>query len=978
MTKVYIRMHKRTLTTAICAVLMAAAPLASAQDANPPAAKEGADSDVTRLDTVTVTGSRIPRPDYLSAAPVGTLSAEDVQATGAITLGDVLNTLPQLSTSFSLGNSTRFIGTAGLNLLDLRGLGDDRTLVLVNGRRHVASSAGSSAVDVNTIPAAMIERVEILTGGSSAIYGADAVSGVVNFILKKSFDGTLVNAQIGHSQEGNFNQRAITLTSGGDFAEGRGQFVVSAGFTNQDPLYLRDRDFSRTPQRYLTDPNDPTKTRTILINNASSYTYFSGGVFDLDGKPATVTDRYVFNPDGSVRPQQFNGLIDTTRSGCSDCDNLDPNVYGEMQPKSSTGSVNANFNFDINENHRFFVESKWVRNRVKAFSTSGPSFGAYTIQRDNPYIQSDLAQLMDSRNLKSIRMNRNNVDMGFRGEQITRDTGRVVLGFSGVFGTDWSYEASANYGRMREKRSNLNNLIVDRFNASINAVRDADGNIVCRATRDGTVGPIDPYTGGNLLDGCVPTSIFGQGAVSPEAREWFMTRTPSQTTLTQQVVSANVAKSELFAMPAGPVGFASGVEFRKETSSQVTDARQQQGLTFLNAIPNRKGEYSVKEVFAELSIPLLANMAFAQNVNLDLASRASDYTTVGNTFSWKAGLDWAFNDSVRVRATYSNAVRAPNIGELYNPQSVNFFSISDPCSAPNIGRGADPALRQANCSALGIPVGWTPIDTSTRRGLQGGNPDLKEESSKTFTIGAVVTPSALPGFGITVDYWDIEIEDAISSVSGQQLADRCVDAAGGISNEFCASISRDIAGTTTDRYAITNLEVLPLNIAKLKARGVDFGIDYTFANLWGGRLQTKLEGTYLLEYTDYPFQSFPNETVDNRDTLGYPEWKGILTLTYARGPWEASWRTRYVDGQILVTNEQYASNPNLQDPIRVSPTTFTDVRLGYDVSDKLNLYFGVRNLFDKNPPYNLYGTGFGSAQYDNIGRFFYTGVNYRF
>ncbi|MFL9584531.1 TonB-dependent receptor domain-containing protein [Stenotrophomonas sp. AB1(2024)] len=969
-------MHKRTLATAISTILMvAAAATAQAQDARQPTEES---ADIKRLDAVTVTGSRIPRVDYLSASPVGTLTAEDIRATGAVTLGDVINALPQMSTTYSMGNSTRFIGTAGLNLLDLRGLGVDRTLVLVNGRRHVASAAGSSAVDINTIPAALVERVEILTGGSSAIYGADAVSGVVNFILKKSFDGTVVNAQIGHAEEGNFNERSVNVVSGGTFADGRGQLVFSAAFNNQDPLYLRDRAFSRDSQRYLTDPNDPTQTRTILARNASVYSYTAGGVLDLDGRSATTHDRYVFDPDGSLRPQRFDGIVDTTRTGCSDCDNLDPNQYGQMQPSNSTGAVNANFGFDLNDNHRIFVESKWAQNKVKAFSTSGPSFGTYMIPRDNAYISDELGQFMDANGLTRLRISRNNTDAGFRGEDTTRRTGRIVAGIQGVFGSDWSYEASANYGRTVETRTNLNNQMPDRFNASIDAVFDDNGNIVCRAARDGTAGPEHPVTGEDLLAGCIPTSIFGEGAVSPGAAAWFNARTPSRTELTQKVFSANLAKSELFAMPAGSVGFASGVEFRKETSQQTTDPLQQADLTFLNAIQNQRGQYSVREAFAEISMPLLADLPFAQSVNLDLAGRISDYTTVGTTVSWKTGLDWTFNDSLRLRSTYSNAVRAPNISELYDPQSVNFFSISDPCSAANIGRGADPAVRQANCSALGVPMGWTPNDTSTRRGLSGGNPDLAEETSKTFTVGAVFTPAALPGFGITVDYWDIQIEDAISSVSGQQLADRCVDAVGGIDNEFCASMTRDIAGATDDPCAITSLEVLPLNISKLRARGIDFGIDYAFENVFGGRLTTKLEGTYLKEFLSYPFQSFPDEVVDERNVLGTPRWKGILTIGYARGAWDLSLRTRYVDSQILVTNEQYATNPDLQDPIKVSRMTFTDARVGYGATERLSLYLGVRNVFDREPPYNLYGTGVGSAQYDNVGRFFYTGMNYRF
>lgn len=969
-------MYKRTLATAISTILMvAAAATAQAQDAGQPTNES---SDIKRLDAVTVTGSRIPRVDYLSASPVGTLTAEDIRATGAVTLGDVINALPQMSTTYSMGNSTRFIGTAGLNLLDLRGLGVDRTLVLVNGRRHVASAAGSSAVDINTIPAALVERVEILTGGSSAIYGADAVSGVVNFILKKSFGGTVVNAQMGHSEEGNFNERSVNVVSGGTFADDRGQFVFSAAFNNQDPLYLRDRAFSRESQRYLTDPDDPTQTRTILARNASVYSYTDGGVFDLDGRSATTGDRYVFDPDGSLRPQRFDGIIDTTRTGCSDCDNLDPNQYGQMQPSNSTGAVNANVGFDLNDNHRIFVESKWVQSSNKAFSTSGPSFGTYLVPRDNAYISDELGQFMDDNGLTRLRISRNNTDAGLRGEDTNRKTGRVVAGIQGVFGSDWSYEASANYGRTVETRTNLNNQMPDRFNASIDAVFDDDGNIVCRATRDGVAGPENPVTGGDLLAGCIPTSIFGAGAVSPAAAAWFNTRTPSRTELTQQVFSANLSKGELFALPAGSVGFASGVEFRKETSQQTTDPLQQADLTFLNAIQNQRGQYSVREAFAEINVPLLADLPLAKNVNLDLAGRVSDYTTVGTTVSWKAGLDWAFNDALRLRSTFSNAVRAPNIAELYDPQSVNFFSISDPCSAANIGRGADPAVRQANCSALGVPVGWTPNDTSTRRGLSGGNPNLSEETSRTFTVGAVFTPAALPGFGITVDYWDIQIEDAISSVSGQQLADRCVDAAGGIDNEFCASITRDIAGATDDPYAISGLEVLPLNISKLRARGIDFGIDYAVENVFGGRLTTKLEGTYLKEYLSYPFQSFPDEVEDERNVLGTPTWKGTLTIGYARGAWDLSLRTRYVDSQILVSNEQYATNPDLQDPIRVSWMTFTDARVGYKATERLNVYLGVRNLFDREPPYNLYGTGLGSAQYDNVGRFFYTGVNYRF
>ncbi|MEI2796654.1 TonB-dependent receptor [Pseudoxanthomonas sp. F11] len=988
--------YQRSRLSAALFTAMVLPGVALAQEAEQPAS-----SGTTNLDKVTVTGSRIARTGFVTPSPVTAITAEEIRATGAVNIGDLMTKLPALSPNYTLGNSTRFIGTAGLGLLDLRGMGTARTLVLVNGRRHVGSSPGSTAVDVNTIPTEWIERVEVITGGASAVYGADAVAGVVNFIMKKSFEGFELRGQTGKADEGGFDRSFVSFSGGSDFAEGRGSAAISLEYSKQDRFGRGDRKIGREFLVSVPNPNyDPTQPpsqsnpQTIISGPGGNHSISYGGTFTVGtfnaANPATWGNRYVFNPDGTFRRNRYDGVV-VSATSCVDCDFADLNAVADLQPAFDRFSFNTVVNFDLNDNHRLFFEGKYSKTESQFFGQ--PTFDQpIRIRRQNPYVTPQLGALMDAAGLTQLQVSRFNVDAGRRGENVERQTTRAVLGIEGYFGEEWSYEASANYGQTTIDRLNLNNRINERWHAGLDVARDANGNLVCRTTIDPNA--VNPHTNtvysSFARTGCVPFSIFGNGAVSREAAAWFNTNSLNTSKLEQQVISASVANSTLFSLPAGEVGFAGGIEYRKEKSQENTDPLAALGLTFLNAIPSRGGEYDVTEVFAETTIPLLADLPGVERLALDLAGRYSDYSTIGTAATWNVGLDWTIIPSLRFRGTVAKAVRAPSIGELFNPQSQNFATIADPCNyqTTNSNRPAtakDPTLRQANCSALGIPVGWVDTFSANRPGVSGGNPDLSEEEADSVSFGFVWQPEFVEGLGVSVDYWRVTLHDAIGAVTAQTNATRCVDSPGGINNPFCSFITRAPVGGYTDAqgrifpaYSITNWLALNENLAKSRRVGVDVEVDYRF-NFLGGDSTLRFVGTRLLQSREWPFQDFPDEFNEYVTYVTDPRWRAQLNATYRHGNWRGSWDLNYVDGNLRVTPASYNSNPGSQSPIRNGSWTYHNLQAGYKFPGTgLDLYVGVDNVFDKDPPLNYFGNDIGSALYDNIGRFMYMGVTYKF
>lgn len=951
------------------------------------AQSESADAELV-LNQIQVTGSRIPREGFITPSPVTAITADEIRASGAVTAADLLSTLPALQNTFTSANSGRFIGTVGLGQLDLRGMGPARTLVLVNGRRHVGSSPGSSAVDVNTIPVELIERIEIITGGASAVYGADAVAGVVNFIMKEDFQGFEARAQHGGAGEGSFDRSFASFTGGSAFADGRGSAAFSLEFSTQSNLGLGERRVGA--QNLVLVPNpafDPSRPpsesnpQRVLQGPGGIYTQASGGRFVVGG------NSYVFDADGSFRRQRLDGPLDGGQ--CVNCDFLDLTPSTELQPELDRFTLNTFFNFQINENHRAFFEAKYSRSDSR--SQRQPSFdqisadgasGGLVLRLDNAFVSSELRQLHEGAGRELIRVARYNEDAGRRGEEIDRQTTRVVAGVEGYFGESWGYEAAAVHGRTTVDRINVANRINERFQAGLDAVRDAAGNLVCRSSLDPNA--INPHTGtvysAFARSGCVPFSIFGQGAVSAEAAEWFNARSLSEASLSQTVIGGSVSNPYLFDTWAGSAGFASGLEYRRESSSETTDPLSASGLTFLNAIPNRGGSYNVKEAFAELSLPVLAELPGVESLSFDFAGRYSDYDSIGSTSTWRLGLDWTVMADLRVRGTRAQSVRAPGINELFNPQSANFAVISDPCSARNLPNAADPVLRAANCRALGVPAGFEDAVSSSRPGFSGGNPDLNEEIGTTTSFGLVWQPQFVQGLGLSIDWWEIDLTDAIGAVTAQVNANRCVDAPGGINNPFCAAIQRaggngfvDSAGRAWGPYAIYSWTAFSENLARSLREGVDIEADYRF-EAFGGDANLRFVGTRLLKVRAYPFQDFPQEFVEAVTTEGNPRWRANLSASYRHGPWRASWETRHVDGVLRVPLESYQSNPGQVAPIRNGSYAYHDLQVGYRFEQGVEVYAGIDNAFDKSLPPARFGTGANDSLYDNVGRFFHVGA----
>lgn len=992
------------LSAAIVTTLLAtAANAAHAQDAT---------TDTQTLDRVSVTGSRIAREGFVTPSPVTAISAEEIRATGAVTIADLMAKLPSLSPSYTLGNSTRGIGSAGLGLLDLRGMGVSRTLVLVNGRRHVGASPGSTSVDVNTIPVEWIERVEVITGGASAVYGADAVAGAVNFIMKKSFDGVEMRAQRGGSGEGNLGRAFASISAGSDFAEGRGTIAISLERSEQDRIGRTDRDIGRryrvarpNPDFDPGRPSSESNPETIFEGPGGNHSLSYGGTFDVGRlNPANPTTRYRFQPDGSFARNRYDGWLNST--SCINCDFTDLNAFSDLEPTFNRTSVNAIFGFDLTDSHRVFAEAKYSKNESNHFGQS--TFDRpIRIRTDNAYITPELGAFLAANpaaltsakfgdtTYRFLGVNRMNADAGRRGELIDRDTKRVVVGAEGYFGDNWSYEASFNYGESSIKRINLNNRINQRWQAGLDAVRDANGNIACRVTVD--PGAINIHSGRpynlDLTRGCIPFSIFGNGAVAanPAAAEWFNTNSLNTSKLRQTVYSASVANSALFAMPAGDVGFAGGIEHRTEKSQENTDPLSAQGLTFLNAISSQGGGYSVTDVFAETTIPLLADLPGVERLSLDLAGRYSDYDTIGSTKTWNIGVDWQILPSLRMRGTTAKAVRAPSIGELFNPQSQNFASYDDPCNTrvTNANRpstAADVALRQANCAALGVPADWVDDFTANRPGTSGGNPNLRPEEADTVSFGMIWQPGFVKGLGVSVDYWRVTLHDRIGSVSAQTNATRCVDSPGGVVNNFfCNQISRapvggynDPQGRAFPAHSVYSWTALNENLAKSRRIGVDFEVDYRF-DLAGGTAVTRLVGTRLIQSREWAFQDFPNEFREWATHVGDPRYRANLEGTYSRNDWKVSWTARYMHHNLRVEPASYQSNPGQESPIRNGSYVYHNAQIGYTFPDSgIKVYVGVDNVFDKEPPLNYFGSDTSSAFYDSVGRFMYLGASYKF
>lgn len=1004
--------------TIISATALAGA--AFAQAAQPQQQPTAQPEDAATVSDVVVTGTRIRLQDYTQSNPVQSVTSEQIAYSGITNLTDFISDFPALVGSFDSQDSADTSGSAsaGLNLADLRNLGTNRTLVLVNGRRHVAGSPGSAAVDINTIPTALVDRVEVLTGGASAQYGADGVSGVVNFILKTDFEGVDMRAQSGWTEDGGGQKTYFGGLIGHNFLDGRLNATIGYEYDDARAINANDRRYTQSGRRAVlannpADPrtlggpsaNDPDIIDQIPTSNIRYIDTARGGAVFTNFATATSTGGVSFNGDGTP---WNDGIYIGGFSMIGGDGTLTDDFVDQLLPGLRRNAVNTTLNFEVSPALNFFFEGKYVNTKTEFQAQPTFDYGIL-IPIDNAFMPASIrADAQTPGGFGDfILMGRDNFDLGFTGTRINRDTYRAATGINGDFGSVFNYELSYVYGRTENDTTYYNNRLNDRWFAAIDAVDEglflngvANGNIVCRTNLDPSADLLyDAFTGGNspsraftftpgANSGCVAANVFGDGNISQAAIDWINQDTQRRAIIEQEVVSGFVAgdSSPWFSLPAGPIGFAVGAEYRQERSRSYTSdiealaAAEGEPISWAGEGVDVIGAFHVKEAFAEVNVPLLRDLPFAHNLTLDGAYRISDYSTSGQTEAWKAGLRWNPVQDLLFRGTVARAVRAPNISELFLPTAETFSLLNDPCDRARIQSGN--AFRLANCQAaltaagVTIPAGeWTTSLSSSVRGEISGNPDLNPETADTFTYGVVYSPSWLPGFNVSLDYYDIDLADAINAPSAQFIVDQCYDQPQ--PNQFCDLITRNSVAGSPTQGALNSFRQTILNVSNYQTRGYDFTMRYLLdpANFGYqediGRLQLSLAATKLDRLTFIDDPESPNER------SGYPEapkWVAAFNATWLLRDFAFNYRFVYQDETYRVAPETVAVRPDIVTPnfYNYSALTRHDLQARWNVNQQVTVYGGINNLLGQEPDLGSQAIPIGAE-----GRYFYVGATMR-
>ena len=925
---------------------------------------------------IIVTGTRIARPELTSNVPVAVIGAQDLQRDAAINVQDALAELPQVGVGSSRTNTNFLTSGNGVATVNLRNLGSSRTLVLVNGRRFVAGLAGTSAVDLNNIPTDFIQRVEVVTGGASAVYGSEAIAGVVNFILKDRFEGIQMRGQYGITEQGDNPRYMGAITAGTSFgADDRGSAILHFSYDADEGLLSRNRVLSREDCFY-----------DICGPDAYS-SYSAQGRFQL--LSATGAAQSGYNGGSLFSFDENNNLV--TGGGVGFNRNAVRRISTPVERYLAAGM----FNYEVSDNLKAFAEVTY--SRVTSSSQIEPlaldaldiydGETRFGINIDNPFLPTAVRAQIDAYNataltdgddatnpITQIGFRRRQNEVFDRSNNNQRDTWRVAAGLRGTIASDWDWEASYVYGRLHDFTSS-EDIDNNRYRNALDAVQLADGSIVCRSEAA-------------RAEGCVPINIFGFGTASPEASAYVQAVVPKSEDIVNQqhVVAFSLANSNLIQLPAGGLGVAVGAEYRKEESVDDLDILTNTGGNSGNVIPDTVGEFDVWEVFGEVNVPILAD-TFVNYFGLTGAARYSEYSqqNVGGVFSWNVGAELEPVDGLRFRGVYARANRAPNISEFASAPSETFAGVNDPCdrvTATSTGE-FDAACRAIPQIAAAIArdgeFRYTLADTQGINGFIGGNPNLAEEQATTLTVGAVFQPRFVRGLALTVDYFDIKVEDAISTVGRNLSIRQCLTTSDPV---FCNNVIRN--GNTG---FITTVNDQLVNVSQIQTRGVDFGLRYGRAlPLLNADDRVELTGnyTYLIDYKD---QANPTAPVrEYAGTIYYPEHKATARLAYLTGGFTLSWQVNYLGGGTA--DIDLLDDPDAAPLNHVGPRFYHDAQLRWDVGEdrRYSFYVGVDNVMDTEPPFlpgtpfNLSPTGTETAAdlYDPFGRRFYVGAQVRF
>jgi len=952
---------------------------ATSLDQGAPAAAATATATVPAAldaDTIVVTGSRIVRREFAAPNPIVSFDAAAIEQSGNTNITNFLERVPALTgsrdfTQTSGGNAVAYkaFGAAGLNELNLRNLGTDRTLVLVDGRRHVAGDANTAAVDINSIPTDLIERVDVLTGGASAVYGADGVSGVVNFILKRDFDGVSARFQQGISNQGDAANSFASIAAGKNFGGGKGNITLAFEYNEDDRLQNDDRDYlQRDRRRYLVGNDAATPgsglPSNILVGNLRYPNESPIGAVSLDGG-----NTFPFN--GLGLPYQHGtpaggysiGGDDTPVAGF---------YSGDLAPKIRRSDVNLLTHYDVSDALKVSVEAKFAETRATTFDYIFGTYGQ-SVSLDNPFVPTAIRDAAIAAGVTSVLVNRDNLDYGRHGESDLRRTYRGVIDVSGRIGAHATYDAYGEYGETDVDITKLNEIYANRYQAALDVVTDpATGQPACRS-------------GAN--SGCRPISLFGPGPIDRSALGFFQTNDTSTAYVTQAVANASLSGDfgRFFTLPGGPVQFSFGGEYRRETSrfspSQNLLKAAFPATIEISPVFASGGRFDVKEAFGELNAPILKNKPFAEILSLGAAYRFSSYSTGYNANTYQFNGIYAPVRDISFRGSYGEAVRAPNIGELFAPAQGSSQHITDPCTTKEITNGTQ--YRVVNCTALLKQYDAKSSDplllTNNVFGAQTGNTNLKPETARTWTAGVVLRPRWVRGLTASVDWYDINLQGAISTITAGALATLCVDSPT-IVNQFCANLTRypgfgTVPNVTTPpiKGQIVGFVVQPQNVARYATAGADLNVDYVVRTAKAGTVDLRFVGGYLNKLS---FIGIPGAPASNDvDQAGRPRWNFNLSPTWTLGGFTLYYNLRWIDATRTQPKQTTDADPNYALPaqLRFSELWQHDLQVEYKVERGMSFYVGALNLSDQKPdPGN-----FVNQPISAVGRYFYAGAKFK-
>lgn len=920
--------------------------------------RSASSDDAARIDDVVVTGSRLKNV-FDAATPVVGLERDELLDQGYIDLAQALQDIPGVEEAVSLSNNQSATQANGLSTISLRNLGENRTLTLIDGHRTVSNAGNKNTVSLSTIPEFFVNRVEVTTGGGSAVYGSDAIAGVVNVITERRLDGVRARVVAGTTGEGGGDSIEYSLGAGGRFFDDRLYVMAGATYDRQFRLAASDRD--RALQSILYQP----ASNTIVIPDLS--TNSAGGRF--------ISGRWFYN-DAGLRPNFVTAV-----------DGYETRLSGTLVTPRDNLNGAAKFDFALTDTLKVWgqvlysnVVTDSTREAVTITNTS--TFGVndeFTLGRlsrtRHPFAP---AEIRASSSSSGIDFRRRLVELGPNLTHNERETVRAWIGIEGTLPGDWDWKLTYGYGTFEGEQIRGNTLNLQRVQWALDS-ETVGGVVQCRSAAA-------------RADGCVPLNIFGMGSVTPEMADYIRANGWYRPSNRLDTVEGYVSGT-LFELPAGPVQTAFGFEVRREHTQTRTDPLIQSGVASSSFLPEYEGTIKAKEVFAEASVPLLADMPFAHRLVVNGAVRVADYNleSVGTTVSYRAGVQWSPIPDLRFRTEYARAQRAPDTSELYSPPRDDADNVVDVCSgvtAATTGTIAQNCRADSRIAAAiaAAPDGTFRQLTTSIRGPNAGNVNLTEETADTLTVGLVYRPSYLSGFEASIDYYDIKISDVIGSLSNSALLLGCYSDASGTDNVFCQTVTRDENGQL---IRILNQDQ---NLNETRARGVDVAASYRFdLERWNvpGKLRASLNYSRRLELSTEYDSINSVELVESVGEVGAAKDEARFSLNWSDDAWSVRWTGRYI-GEVVdsLEREQQALAAGWTDPLFLYVDDYWrhDLSVSYRPdhrNPRLKIFGTIKNIFDEQGPFLPTGTDSGNiynyaSTYGVTGRTFTLGLQVDF